>query len=185
VKQLALFAVLVPATLAVAAATAHAETSFFPGVMCQSTNQITYNAPVTNGAGIIGAATGITYFEGPSYSTNGPAYNSRPDIDMWMACPVPRDVVRSDGHGWNTLYATVLNTSKTRSLSCSATTFYDSDYGFGSTAGVSTGPNGNWTDLSLPVISAPNPGYIMLVCVVPRQDAGQAQAGIASYRIDE
>src|SRR5262249_48015319 len=116
---------------------------------------------------------------------SGAALNPSTDQDMTMVCPVVRDVVRSDGLGWSSLVVNVLNLSHTRTLTCTAQTFYPNDYAVGSASSNSLAPLNDWTDLSLATMATSSDGYILVTCTLPREDSNSYPSGVASYRIDE
>jgi hypothetical protein len=134
----------------------------YPGTLCQAQ----------------GNTSRLNYYE------HGAAHNSSTSADMNIVCPIVRDEVRADGTGWASLFVTTLNLSPSVWLSCDARSYHPDDYGFQTVSKRWQAPNTDWTDLNMGTLSAPNPGYLLITCTLPRQ-SGSFPSGIASYRIDE
>lgn len=119
-----------------------------------------------------------------SYSQHGAVLNSSASVDMPVVCPLVRDEVRADGNGWASLSVNTLNLNSTVWLWCDARSYHPNDYGFATVTKRYQAPNTDWTDLDMGTLAAPNPGYLLITCSIPRQ-SGAYPSGIASYRIDE
>lgn len=119
-----------------------------------------------------------------NYYEHGAAHNSISTVDVPTVCPIVRDVVRTDGLGWGSLFVTTLNLHPSIWLGCDARSYHMDDYGFAVVAKRWQQPNTNWTDLNMGTLAAPDPGYLLITCTIPRL-SGPNPSGIASYRIDE
>jgi hypothetical protein len=154
------------AALVTLSATADAgNVKFYPATMCQGQGQ--------------GSATSAL-----NYYQHGTVHNNSTTVDMPVVCPIVRDEVRADGNGWASLSVNTLNLSTSVWLWCDARSYYPNDYGYATITKRYQAPNTDWTDMDLGTLAAPNPGYLLITCSIPRQ-VGSYPSGIASYRIDE
>jgi len=158
------------------------DTKFYPATMCQGFVPQTYQSQI-----VVGQTPAIVpgvYILPATYATSGAALNPSSSFDMTVVCPVVRDVVRTDNLGWTSLIVNVLNLNHTKSLACSAQTFYPDDYGVGNASSNSLAPLHDWTDLPLSAMASSSDAYIVVSCALPVRD-DTYPSGIASYRIDE
>jgi hypothetical protein len=119
------------------------------------------------------------------YQGTGTAMNNSTSADMNALCPIVRDEVRADGTAWARLYVTTLNLHPTLGLWCDARSYHPDDYQFAAIVRRrGQAPNTGWDDLDMGTLAAPNPGYFLVICTIPRK-AGEWPSGIASYHIDE